>query len=120
MSNPRWNGNRNNWKNKKRANVLLPKRPRRNKVYYSKEARQFQKHDPIQMGKRRVPKTRRPQPLPLFSNQAPEYMKSTQSAYLDGSSLPEYAALTTNMLKLGQQNLPFGMRPRTIDAPDHY
>lgn len=67
----------------------------------------------------RVARTRRPAPL-MVTKQAPEYMRPSESAYLNGSVLPEYAALNTNMLKLRQQNLPFGMKPRTIDAPDHY
>jgi len=56
----------------------------------------------------------------MVTKQAPEYMRRSESAYLNGSVLPEYAALNTNMLKLGQQHLPFGMKARTIDAPDHY
>lgn len=120
MSYRRWNRQRR-WKNYNRPNrgkgskssakanaskpgaYKVPYRPERNKVYQSKEARRFRKHTPEYMMNRRVPPTKRPPKLPLGS-----------------SVLPEYAALNTNLLKLGQQHLPFGMKPRTIDGPDHY
>ncbi|MBI3413221.1 MAG: hypothetical protein HY051_04025 [Candidatus Aenigmarchaeota archaeon] len=101
--------------------VSYANRPNRNRVYPNRdfEARALYRNSLEGMLNRRVPKTRFPQPLPLFSKQPPEYMGPTQSAYLSRSVLPEYVAQGTNILKLRQQSLPFGMR-RTIDAPDHY
>ncbi len=137
MSYRRWNSPRR-WKNYNRPNrgngskgsakanaskpgvYKIPYRPKRNKVYYSKEARQLQKNDPVQMGKRRVPRTRRPQPPQLYSRQAPEQMPWWRSAYLSNSVMPERVSDNANLLNIGQQHLPYGMKPRTIDGPDHY
>ncbi len=122
MSNhkPPWWVYKQRAKAKKSAQTLPMRKPRRNKVFQSREARQVRKNTPEYMMNRRVPKTRRPQPLPLFRKQAPEQMPWWQSAYVSGSVMPEYVPSNANMLKLRQQNLPFGMKPRTIDAPDHY